>query len=108
LVLGLVGMLMCGLFAGIPALVVGSKARKEIRASNGTQEGDGMALAGMILGGLGTAWSVLVGAFYIVIIALAIFAGSTTESRFESVGTEIDPGPYQDCDDFDEWSYNDC
>ena len=35
---------------GIVAIFLGRAARKEIAASNGTEGGDGMALAGFVLG----------------------------------------------------------
>ena len=55
-----VGALTCGLavfltmgLTGIPAIVLGYRARREVRATG--QRGDGMALAGMILGWAGVA-----------------------------------------------------
>ncbi len=55
-----VGALTCGLavfltmgLTGIPAIVLGHRARREMRVSG--QRGDGMALAGMILGWAGVA-----------------------------------------------------
>ena len=38
-------------------------ARNEIRASGGLQQGGGMALAGIILGGLAALWMVVAVAF---------------------------------------------
>jgi hypothetical protein len=59
-----VGALTCGLavfltmgLTGIPAIVLGHRARREVRASG--QRGDGMALAGMILGWAGVALTAL-------------------------------------------------
>ena len=40
----------CGIFSGIPAAICGHKAQAKIKASNGTLDGAGMALAGLILG----------------------------------------------------------
>ena len=59
LILGILGLVFCGLLAGIPALILGSSARKEIAASGGAQSGDGMARAGVILGWIAVALSVL-------------------------------------------------
>ncbi|EFQ84298.1 hypothetical protein HMPREF0063_11014 [Aeromicrobium marinum DSM 15272] len=52
MILGIVGLICCGLFAGIPALVLGSLARNEITASGGRQDGSGMATAGVVLGSI--------------------------------------------------------
>jgi hypothetical protein len=49
LVLGCLGFLC--LLLGILAVIFGFVARSQIRKSNGTQKGDGMALAGIIVGG---------------------------------------------------------
>ena len=48
LVLGIVGLVCCGFLAGIPAIILGNMAKKEIDSGQGT--GRGMAQAGFILG----------------------------------------------------------
>ena len=50
LVLGLLSPFCCSFFTAIPAIILGHMARSEIRKSNGQLGGDGMALAGLILG----------------------------------------------------------
>jgi hypothetical protein len=50
LIAGILGWVAVPIIASIVAIVLGMKARNEIKASNGTQTGDGMALAGIILG----------------------------------------------------------
>ena len=50
LVLGLAGLFLFSIFAGIPAIVLGHMARARIRQSMGQLQGAGMALAGLILG----------------------------------------------------------
>ena len=50
LVLGILGLVCCGLFAGIPAIILGNMAKSEIDASSGLQSGRGMAVAGFVLG----------------------------------------------------------
>jgi putative exporter of polyketide antibiotics len=50
LVLGILGIVCCGFFTGIPALILGRSAQQEIAASGGAQTGSGMAKAGFILG----------------------------------------------------------
>lgn len=59
MILGIVGTVLCCLFAGVPAIVLGATARKEINASGGLQEGHGMATAGLVLGIISTVLSVL-------------------------------------------------
>jgi uncharacterized membrane protein len=50
LVLGILGLVCCGFFTGIPALILGKMAQNEIDASGGMQSGRGMATAGFVLG----------------------------------------------------------
>ncbi|MBL0885774.1 DUF4190 domain-containing protein [Myceligenerans indicum] len=73
LVLGIVSIVMCGFVAGIPAVIVGNKARHAVR--NGEADNDGMALAGVITGWIGTALSILVIVFYTIIIAIGVSGG---------------------------------
>jgi hypothetical protein len=55
--LGVASLVCCGLFAGIPAIVVGARALSDIEASRGRLVGKGMAWAGIILGIIGTVGS---------------------------------------------------
>jgi putative exporter of polyketide antibiotics len=57
LVLGIVGLICCGFLAGIPAIILGNSAKKEIAASG--QSGSGMATAGLVLGIIAVVWSVI-------------------------------------------------
>jgi hypothetical protein len=50
LIAGILGWVAIPIISSIVAIVLGMKARNEIKASNGTQTGDGMALTGIILG----------------------------------------------------------
>ncbi len=59
MILGIVGIVCCGFFTGIPALILGNQAKQEIAASGGTQTGEGMATAGVILGIVAIAFGVL-------------------------------------------------
>ena len=56
LVLGIVGLICCGILS-IVALVLGLSARKEIDASG--QGGRGLATAGIVLGAIGIFWLVI-------------------------------------------------
>ena len=60
-----IGQAMFWIFSGIPAIVLGHIARKQIRRTG--QDGDGMALGGLILGYLG----VLLSALLLILIFLA-------------------------------------
>lgn len=59
MILGILSLVCCGLLAGIPALILGNSAQKEIAASGGMQTGEGMAKAGVILGWISIALSIL-------------------------------------------------
>lgn len=63
----------CGLgVAGVVAIVLGVKARNEIRASRGAQTGDGMALAGIITGAV----AIVLGLAALALVIFAIASGS--------------------------------
>jgi hypothetical protein len=53
---------------GVVPIVLGVKARKEIRAGGGQQEGDGMALAGIITGTIAIVLSLVVIAFIVIAV----------------------------------------
>lgn len=57
LVLGLVGMFVCGIFTAIPAIVVGANAKRAVAAGEANNEG--MATAGIILGWIQVALTLL-------------------------------------------------
>ena len=75
LVLGIVGIACCQI-AGPFAIWEGVKSRRRISASNGMLTGDGMALAGIILGAIAVAWFVVALLIFLVVIPL-----STTTSN---------------------------
>jgi len=53
------GILCCIPFASIAAIATGAVAQQQIAASNGTQRGREYALAGMVLGGITLAFTVV-------------------------------------------------
>jgi hypothetical protein len=59
LILAIVGLFLCGAFLGPAAMIEGSKARRRIRGSHGMLTGDGLATAGMIIGGVDIAFFLL-------------------------------------------------
>jgi hypothetical protein len=69
LVLGILSIPCCGLFTGIPAIILGNNAKKEIAASGGTMGGSGAVNAGFICGIIGTVLSVLG-----IIIRVAVYS----------------------------------
>lgn len=61
LILGSASILLCGLFTGIPALVVGHRAIKLIRGSRGRYQGMELAVPGLVMGYAGCAlWLVFI------------------------------------------------
>jgi hypothetical protein len=80
-------MVVCGLVLGVPAIVFGLMARREIRESEGGQNGDGLAVAGIALGVIATVFSTIL----LSIVAIT-FLGQSADDRFERISQEIDGG----------------
>jgi hypothetical protein len=59
LVLGILSIVCCGPFTGVPAWIMGNSALRQIDASGGTIAGRGMVQAGRICGIVGVALWVL-------------------------------------------------
>ena len=90
LILGIISLplVFCyglGVLPGIGALVTGIIARNKIKDSNGRETGDGMALAGIILGSV---FGLLVLCGIVVIIILAAM-GPSIGSVFSNVVQSI-------------------
>lgn len=77
LVLSLVAFVCCGIILGPAAIVEGVKARRRIQMSQGALTGDGMALAGIIIGSIVTALS----AIYLVFVIIGMTAPSSSRLR---------------------------
>jgi hypothetical protein len=77
-VLGICGFVVCPLICSILAVIFGYQARGEIDRSGGAQGGRGLAVAGIVLGWIGIALSVLIGA----IIAILAASGDLEEDDF--------------------------
>jgi hypothetical protein len=60
LVLGVMSVTCLGLFAGIPAIVLGAMSRKEIDRSQGALTGRGIAAGGIVTGLFGTGLSLVI------------------------------------------------
>ena len=70
LVLGILGVVACGFIAGIPAIIVGKQAQREIDASNGWLTGRGMATAGIVMGWIEVALGILA---VVVVVLVFVF-----------------------------------
>ncbi len=86
MILGIVGTLLCCLLAGVPAIILGVMARKEIDASSGTQAGRGMATAGIVLGIVGVVFSVLAMIFFGFVVTSPEFQEGFQEGYQEGPG----------------------
>jgi Domain of unknown function (DUF4190) len=82
MILGIVGLVCCGLFTAIPAIILGHMGKKEIDAAGGAQSGRGMAQAGFIMGIIGTVLSVVGLIIYVAIFATAISSGEFSGTEF--------------------------
>jgi hypothetical protein len=60
LVCAIVGLLVCGVVLEPVAIVLGFVARNRIRQSNGMLKGEGLALAGIVVGIVGFVLAVIV------------------------------------------------
>ena len=90
LVLGVVSvpLIFCyaaGVPFGIAALITGLIARHQIKESGGTQSGEGLALAGIILGGV---IGVLIGVA-VIVIAILLLLGPVVGNVFSNIVENI-------------------
>jgi hypothetical protein len=76
LILGICSFAGMSLLAAIPAVICGHIGRSEIRRSGGRIEGDGMALAGLILGYVNIILSILVLAAVVGVLLLVVIPGA--------------------------------
>ncbi|NYJ01013.1 hypothetical protein HNR19_001711 [Nocardioides thalensis] len=67
LILGILSIVCCGIFTGIPAIIMGRKASNDGQAYSNA----GVIKAGYICGIIGTVLSVLGIVFYIIMFAIA-------------------------------------
>jgi len=75
LVLGIVSLACSHCITAIPGVILGHVALKQIRASGGTQTGEGMAIAGLVTGYISLGIVALVVLAYVVIgLLMFLFA----------------------------------
>ena len=70
LVSGILGWTLAPWIGSIVAIVTGHMARAELRRNPDTMEGDGMAIAGLVLG-----WSLIICSLLIVLAIILFFGG---------------------------------
>ncbi len=80
MILGILSPLCCGIITGIPALILGNIAKKDIAGSGGMQKGEGMVKAGVILGIISIVFTVIVIILYAAGFAVFDFDAGTTTS----------------------------
>ena len=79
LVLGLLGLFCCGLFAGIPAIITGHLALGQVRRGEAADSSRGLAISGLVLGYVSVVLWLL---FLLVYAAFAVFAVAQSETGF--------------------------
>jgi len=83
MILGIVSFVLClGFLTGIPAIILGHMSRGKIKRSNGQLGGGGMALTGLILGYITTAFTII----YVIFILVFAGAMATTAASMEYDG----------------------
>jgi hypothetical protein len=84
LVLGIAGFVSCAI-AAIPGLITGIMARNQIRASEGAEQGEGLATAGIVTSIVSL---VLVLGFVLLVVAVSLL-GKSASSKFSEVASAI-------------------
>jgi hypothetical protein len=78
LVLGIVGLTSVPLIPSVLALIFGYKGKRQIDRSGGAEQGRGLAVAGIILGWIGTVVLLLLGLGAAFLIALNVSSSGGT------------------------------
>lgn len=87
LVLGIVGLTGFPLIPSVLALIFGYKGKRQIDRSGGAEQGRGLAVAGIVLGWIGTIFLILLGLGAAALIALNVSAASGVQwGPFERIG----------------------
>lgn len=73
LVLGIMSMVCCtGILTAIPAIILGALARRDILRSQGATGGEGMAIAGIVTGGIATLGTIAYFIFYVAMVGAVV------------------------------------
>lgn len=99
LILGIISLVACGLLLGIPAMIVGRQAKREIKESGGRVGGDGLATAGFVTGLIGTIWSVLAIIVFVILLAFGAAFVDDVSKSCDTV-TDSDGNSTIECNDF--------
>jgi hypothetical protein len=81
LVLGVLGLTTCYALSGIPAIILGRRAQREIDDSGGAQGGRAMATTGLVLGVIATALTTVIVLAFVAVLAL----GATVSDDYDDV-----------------------
>jgi general secretion pathway protein G len=87
LVLGILSCTLLGFLAGIPAIICGHSARRKARVAPYSQSGSGLAVAGLVLGYVGTVLSAIL---FLVIVVPAAYNLSTSVDRSRIISVRAD------------------
>ena len=97
LVLGIASIVLCclGFVLGIPAIIVGVRARKDIRLSQGRLGGDGLALGGIVTGVIG----ILLGLAVVGLLVATFAVGGSVSEVVQETCDQLaqDNDPTNDC-----------
>ena len=85
LVCGILSMTCCGFFTGIPAIILGHKAKTKIKQSQNSLSGEGLALAGLILGYVNLALSIILIPIYLAIAIPAFVKARDNSEKFSCI-----------------------
>ncbi len=87
LVFGILGVTCLWIFAGVPAILFGLSAKKQIRKSGGSLAGDGLATAGIVLG----ICSIFLAVIPLMLMAIAVpnFLEAQVRSKVSRVKTDL-------------------
>lgn len=81
LVLGILGLICLGPFAAIPAVICGHIAKSKIKEAAGALQGEGLALAGLILGYVGIGLSIVLIPLYAAIAIPSFMSARLTSQQ---------------------------
>lgn len=88
LVLGIVGLVFCGFFTGIPAMVIGRRVMRDVDRSGGTLGGRGLGQAGFWTGLVATAYTAVIA---LIVIGVFAFGGSQAFDSYDESCRVINP-----------------
>jgi prepilin-type processing-associated H-X9-DG protein len=85
LVLGILSVILCLCFTGIPAIICGILGISRIGKSGGRLEGKGLAIAGIVTGSIGTLFTLMIIPFMAALLIPAVQAGRGAAQRAQCV-----------------------